>query len=72
MAKLIILDYTLVLFDSNCDIFSEKIYFIRIKKWNFSSIQVFRMSNDFLERGVGNNRAQVSKFNYRVKTIYIP
>ena len=46
-------------------------HIIRIKSWNFSPVQVFRMSNDFLESGEENNHEQVSKFNYRVKTIYI-
>jgi len=49
----------------------KKIYIIRIKSWNFSPVQVFRISNDFLKSGEEKNREQVSKFNYKVKTIYI-
>jgi hypothetical protein len=61
------------MFDTISDIIQEKIvFFIRIKSQNLSSVPVFRMSNDFLEDAGQNNHEQVSKFNYREKTIYIP
>jgi hypothetical protein len=61
------------MFDTISDIIQEKIvFFIRIKSQNLSSVPVFRMSNDFLEYAGQNNNLQVSKFNYREKTIYIP
>ena len=73
IAKQIAVYYTPVLFDTISDIIQEKIvFFIRIKSQNLSSVPVFRMSNDFLEYAGQNNNLQVSKFNYREKTIYIP
>jgi hypothetical protein len=71
--KPIVQYYTPELFDGICDIrtatFSRKGESDKILE--LISVQVFRMP-PFFEGAEQNNRKQVSKFNYREKTIYIP
>jgi hypothetical protein len=49
-----------------------KFFLYQVKAGDLSPIPVFRMSSDFFGLRGAKYHELVSKFNYRVKTIYIP